>query len=754
MFVFRFIAPLLATLTLLAALTVPVTERLVLDWFRRDVEQRAQLVAQSVEDNLRALWQGEAKLAPYQKLFDKIAQDSRVLAVGLCGAAPKPLAHSAAWPNDLTCADHTAAPYAMLSLPAGEVMLANFAIQLAAEGAPHRFIVLHDLGFSLRRVHDTKIFFLCFTLLVAIAAALVTIATAKLTLRAWLGRLRATLTNPEASFASQRLPREFLPVVREVRQRLRALSQGTDALDHIKVQWTPQTLKTLLDQELPGAEIIIVSNREPYIHSLQDGTITLQRPASGVVTALEPVMRACGGAWVAHGSGSADRQQVDADDCLPVPPDNPAYTLRRVWLTAEEEQGYYYGFANEGLWPLSHIAFVRPVFRHSDWEHYQTVNRKFAAAVLAQAKTPNPVILVQDYHLALLPRYLREKLPDATILTFWHIPWPNPEMFSICPWREDILDGLLGSSVLGFHTQFHCQNFLDTADRFLESNINRDQAIVTSGGQPTLVRPYPISIAWPPEGLARALPIADCRAALRARHNLPPDAIIGVGVERFDYTKGILDRFLAVGELLRQNPALRGRFCFIQAAAPTRSSLPAYQAVQEETQRAAAAVNAEFGTADYQPIILLATHHEPANVTALFRGADLCVVSSLHDGMNLVAKEFVGSRDDEQGVLILSNFAGAAKELEEALLVNPYDPQGMAQAMLRAAAMSADEQRERMRLMRAQVRDNNVYHWAARILLDAAQLRQRAQLGQFMTDHDFAETTEAAPRPLKIVDYR
>ncbi len=750
MFIVRFIAPLLATLTLLAALTVPVTERLVLDWFRRDVELRAQLVAQSLDETLPSLWQGEKKLAPYFKLFEKIAQDARVLAVGLCATTSQaPLVHSAAWPSDLKCPNNDVSPsYTIQSLPIGEIMVAGFTAQLTTEGTPHQLIILHDLGFSLRRVRETKFFFLGFTILVALAAAFVTIATAKLTLRSWLGRLRTTLSDPEMSFSSQRLPREFLPVVREVRQRLRALAHGTDALDSIKVQWTPQTLKTLLDQELPSAEIIIVSNREPYIHKQQDGTIIVQRPASGVVTALEPVMRACGGTWIAHGSGDADQQTVDVNDCVAVPPEQPAYTLRRVWLSAEAEQGYYYGFANEGLWPLSHIAFVRPVFRQSDWEQYQTVNRSFAASVVAQAKTPNPIILVQDFHLALVPRYVRELLPDATILTFWHIPWPNPEMFSICPWREEILDGLLGSSVLGFHTQFHCQNFLDTVDRFLESNINREQATITSNGQPTLVRPYPISIAWPPEGLEQAAPTMTCRTVLLERYGLPPDAVIGVGVERFDYTKGILDRFLAVGELLRQNPALRGRFCFIQAAAPTRSRLPAYKAIQEETQRAADAVNAEFGTTDYRPIILLAAHHEPAEVTALFRGADFCVVSSLHDGMNLVAKEFVGSRDDEQGVLILSTFAGAAKELQEALLVNPYDSQGMAQTMLRAATMAADEQRERMRLMRAQVRENNVYHWAARILLDASQLRKREGIKALVSGtNDLPRLSEAGATP-------
>ena len=419
---------------------------------------------------------------------------------------------------------------------------------------------------------------------------------------------------------------------------------------------------------------------------------------------------------------------MDANDCLPVPPENPEYTLRRVWLTPEEEEGYYYGFANEGLWPLCHISFVRPVFRATDWEHYKNANRKFADAVVAQARTPNPVVFVQDYHLALAPRYIRERLPGATILTFWHIPWPNPEMFSICPWREEIISGLLGSSVLGFHTQFHCQNFMDTVDRFVESHIHRDRSVITSGNHDTLIRPYPISIAWPPEGLEEVAPSEQCRAAVLQRFGLRPDAVIGVGVERFDYTKGIIDRFQAVREFLQLYPEWQGRFTFIQAAAPTRSTLPAYKNIQEETIREAEAINREFGTEKYRPIILLAEHHEPKAVFELFRAADLCIVSSLHDGMNLVAKEFVAARDDEQGVLILSTFAGASKELLESLLVNPYDARGMAIAINRAVTMTPEERRERMRLLRTMVRENNVFYWAARILLDAGQLRKRAHI--------------------------
>lgn len=335
-----------------------------------------------------------------------------------------------------------------------------------------------------------------------------------------------------------------------------------------------------------------------------------------------------------------------------------------------------------------------------------------------------------------MPRYVREQLPDATIITFWHIPWPNPEVFSICPWREEILSGLLGSSVLGFHTQFHCQNFMDSVDRFMESNINRDQSIITALDNSTLIRPYPISIAWPPEGLSDVAPSDICRQKVRERFGLGKDIRIGVGIERFDYTKGIIDRFLAIREFLTLYPEWRGKFTFIQAAAPTRSTLPAYRAVQDETIAVAESINRQFGDGKCVPIILLKRHHEPNEVFELFRAADFCTVSSLHDGMNLVAKEFVAAREDELGVLILSTFAGASKELVEAIPVNPYDAAGMAHAIQRALNMPIEEQRDRMRLLREMVRDNNIYYWAAHILLDAARLRKRAHIEKLFVEQD------------------
>jgi len=533
---------------------------------------------------------------------------------------------------------------------------------------------------------------------------------------AWASRRRSKPTAPKVAFTAVGEPASLL---RESERSGPAVPTMTE--------WSPDTLRQILATELPGAEVIVVSNREPYSHELTDeGGIRLQVPASGLISALEPITRTCAGTWIAHGSGSADRQTVDRNDHVMVPPDKPAYTLRRVWLSEEEYKGYYFGFANEGLWPLCHIAFTRPHFRAADWECYRAVNRKFAEVVVAEAKTANPVILIQDYHFALLPRLIREKLPNATIVTFWHIPWPNSEVFSICPWRDEILDGLLGSSIVGFHIQFHCNNFVDSVDRFLESRIDRENLSISYRGEAALVHAYPISIEWPEPGEETAA--RDARARVLERFGLPPDMKLAVGVERLDYTKGILDRFRALDEFFQLHSDWIGKLVFLQVAAPSRTNIAAYQQLHQECLDFVAEINERYGAEDYQPIILIPEHRDHADLMELYRAADLCVVSSLHDGMNLVAKEFVAARDDEQGVLVLSTFAGASRELLEALLVNPFDPGTMGEVFFAALTMTPEEQRERMRRMRQAVRSNNVFRWAGKMLIDAARLRKRETL--------------------------
>ncbi|UVC13188.1 alpha,alpha-trehalose-phosphate synthase (UDP-forming) [Mesorhizobium onobrychidis] len=512
------------------------------------------------------------------------------------------------------------------------------------------------------------------------------------------------------------------------RKVLREFEKNGQSADAALITWSPDTLRKILADDLPETQVIVVSNREPYIHNIKDDGVELLVPASGLVSALEPITRACAGTWIAYGGGTADRLTVDRNDRIEVPPGNPSYALRRVWLTEEEYQGYYLGFANEGLWPLCHIAFTRPIFRASDWETYEAVNRKFADTVVAEARNDRPIVLVQDYHFALLPRMIREHLPEAIIITFWHIPWPNSEVYSICPWRERILEGLLGSSIIGFHTQFHANNFAESVDRFLESRIERADAAISYGGRTTLVHAYPISIEWPAELLAKLPDVDECRARLRERFGLKADVKLCVGVERLDYTKGILDRFKALEELFTRYPEWVGKLVFLQIAAPSRSTLPAYRQLHDECRRYVDELNQRYGSEDYSPVLMVFKHHAQEQVYEIYRAADICMVTSLHDGMNLVAKEFVAARDDEQGVLLLSTFAGASRELLEALIVNPYDTAMTSEALLQALTMTPDEQRERMRPMREMVRDNNVYRWAGSMLLDAARLRKRGDL--------------------------
>jgi trehalose 6-phosphate synthase len=500
--------------------------------------------------------------------------------------------------------------------------------------------------------------------------------------------------------------------------------------------WTPQRLRLTLNRYLHGERVVVVANREPYIHQhTKEGGIEIVHPASGLVTALEPIMRACSGVWIAHGGGSADRESADRSGHVRVPPGEESYVVRRIWLSPEEEKGYYYGFANEGLWPLCHNAHTRPYFRIDDWRAYQTVNERFAQALCEEVDTEDPIVLVQDYHFALVPRLVRERLPRATIIMFWHVPWPNPEQFGICPWRNELIEGMLGASILGFHTQSHCNNYLDSVDRFLEARIDREQNAVIQHGRSTLVRPYPISLEWPVKWVKAAPPPADCRREVFRELGLAPDARLGIGVDRLDYTKGIEERLASVERLLERFPEFRGRFTFVQLAAPSRTVIERYRKLNDSVERAAARINERFGREGYRPVILRRAHHEPPTVFRYYRAADVCYVSSLHDGMNLVAKEFVAAREDERGVLVLSQFTGAARELTEALIVNPYDLDAASSALAVALEMRPSEQRDRMRSMRAFLSEFNVYRWAGRMLVDAARLRSRDRITGRLTDH-------------------
>ena len=764
----RFLLPLAITLVAAAYLAVPLLDQVTLRWFARDLNSRGQLVAGTLADNAAdAISSGR-----YERLratMERVAQDERLFAMGLCSPDGRWLVRTSGFPRELSCqqAEGVAAqPEHRLDLAGGPVHLgvhpvigtpvqplvaqtpasaASSAAQASSlfvgpliepRAAPQdaaavqlgELVLVHDLSFMERRSQDTRRYLIVFLAVLGFVIAVITMVVAQLSWRGWVNGVRAILRGEGLLTPMVPAP-ELAPFAEEMQRHLRDLEDEYRRLQGPETEWTAERLRALLHSQLSGDQVIVVSNREPYIHEHGENGVVVRRPASGLVTAVEPVMRACSGTWIAHGSGEADREVVDAQDRVAVPPGHDDYYLRRIWLSAEEERGYYFGFANEGLWPLCHVAHVRPVFRESDWETYKAVNQRFADAVVAEARSEDPVVLVQDYHFALLPAMVREKLPQATILTFWHIPWPNPESFGICPWRRELLQGLLGSTILGFHTRFHCRNFMETVDRYLEARIEQEHSTISFQDKETLVEDYPISIEWPAAATVAGWgPVVDCRQRVFARLGLAEDTCLAVGVDRFDYTKGILERLNAVERLLEKHPEWVGRFIFVQVAAPTRSSLEEYRSFQDRIERQTQRINERFGRPGYQPVHLLAQHHEPEQVNELFRAANICVVTSLHDGMNLVSKEFVAARDDEQGVLLLSRFAGAARELTEALIVNPYHVEETADALFRAATMPSAEQRERMASLRSTVHEFNVYRWAGHMLSDSARWRLRARV--------------------------
>ena len=470
--------------------------------------------------------------------------------------------------------------------------------------------------------------------------------------------------------------------------------------------------------------VTVIANREPYAHEWgADGSVVVQRPASGLVTGIEPILRACGGNWIAYGGGSADRAHSDRLGRVAVPPEAPEYTLRRLWIDEDEYERYYSGFANEGLWPLCHLAHTQPSFRMADWQSYQAVNERFARAALDETPAGG-LLLIQDYHFALVPRLMREIAPHVVTSLFWHVPWPNAEMIGICPWKETILAGMLGADILGFHTRQYCLNFLETVQRYLECRVDFETLSVTYRGHRTIVRPYPISVEWPYPAASRA-----DGAALRRSLGIAADAHVCVGVDRADYTKGLLERVHAVEQLLEDTPSLIGGYVYVQLASPTRTRIRKYQQLADDLKEAVCRVNERFGmrsgTGEWQPIVLQMRTFSPDEVRRHYAMANSALVTPLHDGMNLVAKEYVAACEDGDGALVLSEFAGASKELDGALLGTPYDTQQVAQMILRAIRMPLAERRARMQKMRNQIATHSIFDWSEKLLADMRDIRQR-----------------------------
>ncbi len=486
--------------------------------------------------------------------------------------------------------------------------------------------------------------------------------------------------------------------------------------------WTPERLKEEMKKLLENKMMVVVSNREPYMHIHSGKEIKCIRPASGLITAMEPILKACGGLWIASGTGDADRETVNKQDKVEVPPNERKYTLRRIWLSKKEEDHFYYGFSNEGLWPLCHIAHTRPVFRKEDWEYYKKVNAIYAKAVIEEIKNEDsPIILVQDYHFTLLPDLIKKERPDAKVAIFWHIPWPNPESFGICPWQKELLTGMLGADLIGFHTQFHCNNFLETVNNTLESRVMWDNFSVKIGNHTTLVKPFPISIAFTLKDYDEQHVKVSSAAELLREHGISTK-LMGIGVDRIDYTKGIVEKFLAVERFLEKNPAYQGKFTFVQIGAPSRTLIKTYSDMVNAVENEANRINWKFNTKNWKPILFLKRHHSHEEITPFYQSANLCMVNSLHDGMNLVAKEFAASRVNNDGVLILSRFAGAAQEMQGAMVINPYDIEETSDAIKSSLEMHPDEQKRRMKHMRQLIVSHNIYAWASDLLRTIATI--------------------------------
>jgi len=740
----KMILPLIvsvAAVSLLYTVYQVRTEKRVL---RNDLSHREEILGESLRENIEPLLERTSE-RNLQRLVDRAGQREHLKGIVIYSQAGEALITTPGLPPEFRSQPAAALAAAQQGAGYGEFLsdagasIHIYALPLYHDGgAAGTLVLVRDAAGIDTRVartqRDSLVNAAVQTVLISgLALILVRWTFTRPLARTanWLRTLRAGETQtppglPQGEIFDE-LHQEVTHLARDLNTARATAEEEARLRDSGASLWTAERLRVSLREKLQEKPLFVVSNREPYMHirNEKDKTLNLIVPASGLVTALEPVLQASAGMWVAHGSGSGDRETVDEHDQLRVPPGRPSYTLRRVWLSAEEEKGYYEGFANEGLWPLCHIAHTRPVFRPEDWMHYQLVNRRFADSVLEEMEnTESPIVLAQDYHFALLPRMVKEARPDARVAIFWHIPWPNPEVFGICPWQRELIDGLLGADLIGFHTQSHCNNFLETVDRAVEALTEWDRFAVNRQNHVTRVRPYPISVAFPENGHeAKEVPSAGAeRAALCAELGIEA-SLLGVGVDRVDYTKGILERFHGIERFLELHPEYQRRFSFVQIGAPSRTDIERYRLFLEEVSAEAERINARFQAGRWKPIVLLKRHHSHEEIARYYHAASVCMVTSLHDGMNLVAKEFIASRDDGRGVLILSTFAGAALELTDALLVNPYDVQQLAGAIHRGLEMSDEEQAARMLRMRHNVREHNVFRWAANLLSDLTEIR-------------------------------
>lgn len=739
----RLIVALVVGVTVVSIVSSWYEIRAEKDTLRTDLERKAETLGESLAGTAE-LYLETGNRAGLEQMVRRFSNRDHLLGIGVYGRDGSALVLTPGLnslrlgpPQPLKAAlqsDHTES--AFMQMHFRRVHISGVPLHAANKSVMGGIIVVHETGYirsAIFRIWGRVFIHIAIQMLVigAITILIVRWSLSGPITRAahWMRELRAGrhAVRPVTNDLDFLLPlaREVAPLA-ESMQRARAAAENEARLRNANESaWTAQRLADHVRSRLNGSSLFVVSNREPYVHTWRDNTIQVGVPASGLVTAIEPVLYACNGTWVAHGSGDADAETVDSRDGLQVPPEDPRYRLRRVWLSAEEEEGYYYGFANEGLWPLCHVAHTRPIFRASDWEHYYNVNQKFADTLVEEiGGEEHPVVLIQDYHFALLPRMLKNRLPHAKIAIFWHIPWASPESFEICPWQRELLDGLLGADLIGFHVRAHCNNFLNTVDRVLEARVDWEHFSVKRNNHQTSVLPFPISVEFSENSSINspAISATEERSALLAELGVQA-TFIGVGVDRVDYTKGIVERFQSVESFLERYPSFQGKFTFIQLGAPTRSRIKRYAEFQAEVESEANRINARFKRGKWKPIVFQYRQHGRQEVQRYYRIAHLCMVTSLHDGMNLVAKEYVAARQDERGVLILSRFTGAARELRDAIIVNPYDIKATGDAIAEALQMDVNEMVERMRRMRTTVKEHNIYWWASSLIGALCELR-------------------------------
>jgi trehalose 6-phosphate synthase len=485
---------------------------------------------------------------------------------------------------------------------------------------------------------------------------------------------------------------------------------------------TQETLQRVARETVAPAKLVIASHREPYQHVHRDGGIKVIRSAGGLASALDSVAQATGATWVALGSGDADRETADADGRVAMPPKDPRYTLQRLWIESDETLDAYRRFANGCLWPLCHVVYVRPQFDRDQWEAYREVNRRFAESILRAVGDGPAIVLLQDYQLALAAKMLREAKPDLSLVLFWHIPWPNAEVFRILPWRQEILEGLLATDLIGFHINYHGFNFMETVARELEVHVDRERSALKRRGHRTYVRAYPIA----PDALEIAR-TADLPSARQAAADLRRDMGLGnarvvLGVDRLDYTKGIPERLDAFERILEQQLPGWDNMVMVQIGVPSRVDLPDYQALQTTVADRVAQINERFGSPGSPVIHLIIGNLGFDELIPYYVLGDVMAVTSLHDGMNLVAKEYVAARLQDDGVLVLSPYAGASRELEHAIQASPYDTDELARALSRALTLDPEAQRVRMRALRDVVSSHNIYDWGRALFRDIRRL--------------------------------